>query len=400
MGRLFSPNHAGEKTGLKRAQSRLRLRRRPPTVSLKSLLLTATVASVCIAVPRTGRASDFYARLLAGPAYFHNDNVSETYDTSGFGLVSQVDVGARLGRPVALHASFVYDTSRWMGFDSDLFVSNGGYETTVLGLGLGATGTWDRLSLGAVLGAQFTTHPGGNDAGEGPDHAGLGPLFSVTAGYLLPTAVDGIELGAHALARYRFGKDEYDPSGYQLGVGFSVAVQSDGSKADDTRGDERELEPQPEPTVGYASAQIGWWNAELEFLTKPGIYVAAGAPWVMALLGAVDDRTYVPFGGRVGYQFDVSKEWKVRAAAHLVGWKEIDQECFMRCSPYTETWQLLEVGARHQSASGLIYGIDVPLLAIENVLGLDDRDREDAHVFVPPLSIVLTQVYVGYSWAI
>jgi hypothetical protein len=368
-------------------------------MSPSSFLVAATIVAACVAAPTAARASDFYARLLAGPAYFHNDSDAPTYDTSGFGLASQLDLGARFEKPFALHASLVYDTSRWMSFDSELFINSGGYETTVLGLGLGATSTWNRVTLGAVLGAQLTTHPGGNDASEGPEAAGLGPLVSATAGYTFPHVFEGVDLGVQGLARYRVGKDEYDPSGFQLGLGLSATFVAGDSAIEATATEASEAEPRAVPSVGYASAQIGWWNAELEFLSNVGLYVAAGGPWVMALLGPLDDRINIPFGARVGYQFDASEEWKLRAAAHFVGWREL-QDCSLACSDYTVTWQLFEVGARHQSESGFLYGIDVPLLAIEDILRLDERAATDRHVLAPPLSIVLTQVYVGYAWPI
>jgi len=369
-------------------------------MSLRTILLTTSLAAISIAVPRAARASDFYARLLAGPAYFHNDNEFEAYDSGGFGIASQLDVGARLRESLSVHASLVADTSQWMSFDQEALLA-GEYETTVLGIGIGATTTFDQVSLGAVLGAQFAWHPGGNDAAEGPAAAGLGPLVSVTAGYLLPQAFDGVELGAHALARYRVGKDDGDPSGYQLGLGLSIAVIGEDSEPEEAG--EATPEPRPEPSVGYASAHIGWWNAELEFLFGPGFYVAAGGPWVGALLGPADERVYVPFGARVGYQFDASEEWKVRAATHLVGLSKVYEKCYPPRCPTpnsTQSWQLFELGARHESPSGLVYGIDVPLFVINDVLGLDRSTSPEDEPFAPPLSIIFTQVYVGYSWAI
>lgn len=368
------------------------------TMLPRTVLFGATLLSISLGIPRAARASDVYARLLAAPAYFHNDHDFDFYDSSGFGVASQLDLGARLRKSLALHASLVADTSQWIRFDSEDF--RGEYETTVLGLGLGATTTIDQFSLGAVLGAQFTWHPGDSDAHEGPDAAGVGPLFSVTAGYLFPRLSEDVEVGVHALARYRVGKDEEDPSGYQLGLGVSIGIPDEDSKSEEPG--EPAPEPRPEPSVGYASAHIGWWNAELEFLFGPGLYVAAGGPWVGALLGPLEERVYIPFGARVGYQFDASEEWKLRVATHLVGLSEVYEECSVDCGGpiSTQSWQLFEIGARHESPSGLVYGIDVPFFVINDVLGLDRSTSPEDEPFAPPISIIFTQVYVGYAWAI
>ena len=396
------------KTHARRASSGNRHRRLQP-----SSFIALVVTSVGIAVSGTARASDLYARLLAGPASLYTGDFSSAAGDDaarGPGLVSQVDLGVRLGRSLALHASLVYDTSHWMSFDT-FARGNGSYETTVLGLGIGAARTWGHFSLGAVLGGQLTTFPPEDDGAPFvPEAARFGPLFSVSAGYVVPEASENIELGAHVLGRYRFAEDSYEPPGYQLGLGLSIAFTDTGSKVnvlDERELQERELqelglmqrEPHAEPSFGYASAQMGWWNAEIEFLSRVGIYVAVGAPWVKALDGVTDDgRTYIPFGGRLGYQLDVSNEWGVRASAHLVGWRDLDQDCGY-CADYTDTWQLFELGARHRSASGFLYGVDVPLIAIENILGLDDGDPRNEEVWFPPHSFGLTQVYVGYSWA-
>lgn len=367
-------------------------------MSLRTFFFATSLAATSLALPRAARASDAYARLLAGPAYFHNDSDFSEYDSSGFGVASQLDLGARIRDSLSVHASVVADTSRWMSFGPEAMLG-GEYETTVLGLGMGATTMIGPLSLGAVLGAQFTWHPGGNDAAEGPDAAGVGPLVSVTAGYVLPQASPGVEVGAHALARYRAGKDDGDPSGYQLGLGLSVALVDEDPEP--AQAEVPELQPSQAPSVGYASAHIGWWNAELEFLFEPGIYVSAGGPWVGALLGLADERVYIPFGARVGYQFDASGDWKLRAATHLVGLSEVYEKCSDDCPPHsTESWQLFEIGARHESPSGFVYGVDVPLFVINDVLGLDRSTSPEDDVFAPPLSLIFTQIYVGYSWAI
>ena len=113
---------------------------------LKSLLLTATVASVCLALPRPVRASDFYARLLAGPAYVHNDNVSDAYDTSGFGLARFDDDGTP---DVTFHGdgTVVTNVTRWDDSASGLGIQPDGKIVAV-----GVAGySWDTVATFALV---------------------------------------------------------------------------------------------------------------------------------------------------------------------------------------------------------------------------------------------------------
>jgi hypothetical protein len=182
---------------------------------LAYLLLTAPVA-----------ASDggMYANVLVGPAYFHNDDESER-DSSGYGIAGQLDLGPKLTDWLVLHASVVADDSRAMAFD-DSAQLDGEYVTTVLGLGLGATALWQGWAMGLASGAQLTWHPDPINPNDGSSGAGIGPFLALQGGYSV-RVLDDVQLGARAFARYRFGKDEPDPSGYQLGLGLSLTLTSD-----------------------------------------------------------------------------------------------------------------------------------------------------------------------------
>lgn len=192
----------------------------PTNTKYSSLLLGAGLGLLLIGTPRAALAADFHARALLGPGLLHNDDVSGL-DSSGYGLLSQLDLGATWTPWLALHGTLIADHSGWMSFDRQ--ITGGDYTTTVLGLGLGATGTWRQWSLGVTGGAQLTWHPDAINPNDGASGAGLGPFVSANAGYLFP-ALDALQLGAQAMARYRVGKDDLDPSGYQLGVGLSLAL--------------------------------------------------------------------------------------------------------------------------------------------------------------------------------
>lgn len=193
-------------------------------MSFKAPCLSVALFSLAVSSPRPARADDFYGRLYLGPAYIYNDDTSGR-DSSGFGVAAQLDLGARLTERLALHASLIADGSPWTEFTASTQIL-GEYPTRVLGLGVGVTGEASGFSLGASTGAQLTSHPDPINPNDGPTAAGIGPFVSGTAGYVLG-AFHGVQLGAHALARYRVGKDEFDPSGYHLGLVLSVGLADD-----------------------------------------------------------------------------------------------------------------------------------------------------------------------------
>jgi len=177
--------------------------------------------------PQRAQASSFSGRILAGPSYMSTQTESPNSNTSGPALATQLDAGIRLRESLVLHGSFVYDYSRWLGFDSG---TRGSYVGSMLGFGLGARVDLGGVSLGALAGGQFTYFPENNDPSSGPAGAGLGPLLSASAGYVWDAW--GTRLGVHGLARYRSSKDEtagvvYDPSGYQLGVVMSIGFDGE-----------------------------------------------------------------------------------------------------------------------------------------------------------------------------
>src|SRR6185436_10627676 len=160
-------------------------------MSVRSAFLALTTFAVAAACSETARASDFYAGLYAGPAYLHNHH-GPGLDSAGMGFATQLDLGARATREFAWHATFIADHSPWTSVDGLL---DNDYETTVLGLGVGATFLWPHVSVGVSTGAQLTWHPDVIDAGDEPTGAGIGPFLSLTAGYVFPGS-DGVQLRA------------------------------------------------------------------------------------------------------------------------------------------------------------------------------------------------------------
>jgi hypothetical protein len=175
-----------------------------------------------LVVPRSAGASSFYGRLHAGPGYLHNDH--SFGDSSGFGIATQLDAGVQLIPLLKLHATVIADYSRWAGFDPP--GGENDYESSVYGLGVGATAGWAGLSAGVSAGAQLTFFPNLNDPSSSPYGAGIGPFVSGALGYVADV-FEQLGVGLHVVARYRSGKDEGDPTGYQLGLVMSVGTSGE-----------------------------------------------------------------------------------------------------------------------------------------------------------------------------
>jgi hypothetical protein len=360
---------------------------------LPGILTLALSASLA---PCSAQATELYGRLRLGPVYMVNDR-PQGVDSSGFGLASDLDLGARLSPGFALHSSLFLHGSNWMAYDSAPSGTAHDHGTVVYGLGVGATANWRGVSLGLSTGAQFTHFPDPVDPSS-LSAAGIGPFVRASVGYARD-AGGALQLGVQGVGTYRVGKDQDDPRGYDLALLLSIALPSDAQSGslpdtDAARASARGAMRSP----GYSlSAQLGWWNAELELLSPVGVYAALGGPWVGALLSASEDRAIVPFGARLGYQLDWTEQWKLRAAAHLAGLYGSAGQCPDCSSHGSDSFLLFELGIRHQSSAGLVYGADVPLLVILDVLDLD-QDTGDSGIFAPPLSLAFLQVYIGYSW--
>lgn len=177
--------------------------------------------------PGDAQASSFAGRLSLGPTYMQNDTSFEASNSSGPGVAMQLDAGLQLRAPLVVHATVIYDYSRWLGFDTATLK----YEGLMLGFGLGATGTLVGFTFGAAAGGQFTNFPQSDNPSSGPNGASLGSFISLSAGYVWPL-VAGANVGLQGVFRYRQSKDEtnsivYDPRGYHLGLVLSFGLEGE-----------------------------------------------------------------------------------------------------------------------------------------------------------------------------
>jgi hypothetical protein len=134
---------------------------------------------------------------------------------------------------------------------------------------------------------------------------------------------------------------------------------------------------------------------EAEFKSRLGLYAALGVPYPTLIL-ASSARWVIPFGVRVGYQYELSRAWKLRAAAHLAGSVQSEDPC--GCRKYeteTSAYQFVELGVRYESAGGFVAGLDLPILALKNGHELYRGHFDRLRSYPGP---AFTQIYCGYAW--
>jgi hypothetical protein len=157
--------------------------------------------------------------------------------------------------------------------------------------------------------------------------------------------------------------------------------------------DVRAVASNPGARASAFSVQGGWWSAEAEWRSRPGIYVAAGVPWGIVPVSLLNGATWiVPLGARLGYQHAVSPRWSLRGSLHgAVVFDDETSKC--GCSDekmLTRSFAFAELGARYESPRGFVAGVDLPLFAVH-------FPRE---LFPPPVSLAFGQAYVGFSWGL
>lgn len=146
------------------------------------------------------------------------------------------------------------------------------------------------------------------------------------------------------------------------------------------------------------SFQGGWWNAEAEWKSHVGVYATVGVPWVGWLLRPGSTKWMIPYGARIGYQYDAFPYWKLRGAAHVAGTYGRENPCGGCGEIVTRSFMLIELGLRYEYPTGFVVGLDAPLFAFDDVHELVRGSASGVEVFPMPLSLLFTQVYVGYSW--
>jgi hypothetical protein len=142
------------------------------------------------------------------------------------------------------------------------------------------------------------------------------------------------------------------------------------------------------PAVGI---QGGWWSVEAEWRSESGVLLAAGVPWLGAVLTMGSAKWVVPYGFRAGYQHEFSRSFKFRGAAHVAGTYGREAPCGGCGEIVKRTFGFLEIGGRYEARSGFVAGVDVPIAA----LGKNGRD-----LYPPPLSLAFSQAYVGFCWGL
>jgi hypothetical protein len=151
-----------------------------------------------------------------------------------------------------------------------------------------------------------------------------------------------------------------------------------------------------EVTASAMSVQGGWWSVEGEWRGASGIYGAVGLPWMGFLLES-GSGWVVPFGARLGYQYEASPAWKLRGAVRVAGTHGEGSKCGCQHRS-TRTFGFFELGLRYEGPSGFVAGLDAPLVAVDQAHDLARGRTEGVEVFPLPLSLAFSQLYIGYSW--
>jgi hypothetical protein len=142
------------------------------------------------------------------------------------------------------------------------------------------------------------------------------------------------------------------------------------------------------------SLQGGWWSVEGEIKLRFGVYAALGVPYPLFFLSP-SARWVVPLSVRVGYQYEASPRWKLRAAAHLAGAASSEDPCGDCYQTVVRAYQFVEVGLRYEGPSGFVAGLDVPIVAFKNGHEIYRGNFDRLRSYPGP---AFTQVYAGYAW--
>lgn len=104
----------------------------------------------------------------------------------------------------------------------------------------------------------------------------------------------------------------------------------------------------------------------------------------------------MPFGARIGYELEASPVWKLRGALHVAGRND---RASCGCSPrQTHTFGFVELGARYESPSGFVAGLDLPLFAFDQAHDVVRGRTAGVELFPPPISFAFAQLYLGHAW--
>jgi hypothetical protein len=145
-----------------------------------------------------------------------------------------------------------------------------------------------------------------------------------------------------------------------------------------------------------AAVQGGWWNIEAEYRAPFRLFVDLGIPWVVFTLHATGDMWKVPFETKVGYQYDLSEQWKLRGGVRGAISIERAKPCMDSCASTEEkSFLFLEFGARYEHPSGLVVGVELPLFVLEDFIDIFSGKTSSMEILLP---VAFAQVYIGYQW--
>ena len=154
-----------------------------------------------------------------------------------------------------------------------------------------------------------------------------------------------------------------------------------------------------------ASVHGGWWDVGGEVQTPWGIFGGLGVPWIAytPLFVYSGHEGTVAADARLGYSTPQSDGLSLRAlvlSAWIYQWGE---PCGDGCTVYEhKVYNFLSGGLRYRLPSGVLLGLEVPLVAVE-LNHSQERDETGWHApewFPPPIAAALTQAYVGYGWGL
>ena len=158
------------------------------------------------------------------------------------------------------------------------------------------------------------------------------------------------------------------------------------------------VDPKPGSSV---SVHGGWFDVGGEFQTPWGVFGGLGVPWVAYVPRVSGQEGIVSADARLGYSYSLTEHVSLRALI-LSGWfHRWGDPCSEGCTTY-EHWffNFLAAGVRYHFSSGVLVGLEVPLVGVETHHSSEPGDSgwRAPDWYPPPYSAAFTQAYVGYGW--
>ena len=159
-------------------------------------------------------------------------------------------------------------------------------------------------------------------------------------------------------------------------------------------------EPGREPSV---SVHGGWWDVGAEYQSPWGIFGGLGVPWIAYTPLLVDsgNEGTVSADLRLGYDYPLTKSISLRAlflSAWIYQWGD---PCGDGCTVHEHKFfNFLSAGLLYRFPCGFLLGFEMPLVAEESNHSQEPGDTgwHRPEWFPPPISVLFSQVYIGYGW--